>query len=212
MITHRQLATAVVVLLVILVATAGQLLVRLGAMATLLLVAVAYAVWSAPRREWARHHHDRPADAPDLQRTEVAMARVGEPVHAVARFVLQTQHGPAERWQGNKALWMAVSDTWIWLLHQTHNGYIGGVKSRFSRAAMHSRWTDHRPGSRHYGELSWPADPWFIAGELHGPRPQRLRLIGLLAGDELGLRQLVTRTASTVDNTGTNPGGSNGHL
>ena len=66
---------------------------------------------------------------------------------------------------------------------------------------MHSRWTDHRPRSDHVGELSWPADPWFIAGELHGPRAQRLRLIGLLAGDELGLRHLVTRTASTVDNT-----------
>jgi hypothetical protein len=30
--------------------------------------------------------------------------------------------------------------------------------------------------------------------ELHGTRPQRLRLIGLLAGDELGMRHLVTRS------------------
>ena len=92
---------------------------------------------------------------------------------------------------------------WVWLLHQTSDGDIGGVKSRFSRTGMHSRWTDHRPRSYHVGELSWPADPWFIAGELHGPRAQRLRLIGLLAADELGVRHLVTRTdasSSTRDN------------
>ena len=98
-------------------------------------------------------------------------------------------------------MWIAVTDTCVWLFHQTSDGNIGGVKSRFSRTGMHSRWTDRRPRSYHVGELSWPADPWFIAGELHGPRAQRLRLIGLLAADELGLRHLVTRTASTVDNT-----------
>jgi hypothetical protein len=126
-------------------------------------------------------------------------ARVGEPAHAVARFVLQTQHGPDERWHGEEQLWIAVSDTWLWLFHQTPDGDIGGVKSRFSRGGMQTRWTDQRPRSDHLGELSWPADPWFIAGELHGPRPQRLRLIGLLAGDELGVRHLVTRTDGPND-------------
>ena len=97
---------------------------------------------------------------------------------------------------------MAVSDTWVWLLHRTPNRDIGGVKSRFSRTGVHSRWTDDRRRTVHRGELSWPADPWFIGGELHGPRPQRLRLIGLLAGDELGVRHLVTRTnGSAGDDT-----------
>jgi hypothetical protein len=199
---HRRVATAVIVVLVILALTAGQLLVRLAAIAALLLIAVGHAAWSAHRREWARH--DRPAHAPDQQRAELVIARVGEPVHAIARFVLQTQHGPGERWHGQEPLWIAVSDSWLWLLHRTDNGNIGGVKSRFSRAGIHTHWTDHRLGSSHLGELSWPADPWFIAGELHGPRDQRLRLIGLLAGDELGVRQLVTRTdgpSSARDNT-----------
>lgn len=199
MITHQRLPIVGATALVIIVVTADQLLLKLAAIAALLLTAFGYAVWSAGRGEWT--HHDRPADAPDQQRAELVTARVGEPTHAVARFVLQTQQGPDERWHGQEPLWMAVSDTWVWLLHQTGNGNIGGVKSRFSRAGMHTRWTDHRLGSRHFGELSWPADPWFIAGELHGPRAQRLRLIGLLAGDELGIRHLVTRTANTADNT-----------
>lgn len=36
-------------------------------------------------------------------------------------------------------------------------------------------------------------DAWSISGEPHGPRSQRLRLIALLAGAELGMRQLVHR-------------------
>jgi hypothetical protein len=126
---HRRVAIAVVVVLVIIALTAGQLLVRLGAIAALLLTAVVHAVWSA--RRGVRARHDQPAHAPDQQRAELVIARVGEPVHAVARFVLQTQYGPHERWHGQEPLWMAVSDTWLWLLHQNDNGDIGGVKSRF---------------------------------------------------------------------------------
>jgi hypothetical protein len=193
MITERRLAIAVLTALVVVVLFANELTLRLGAGVALLLTAAGYAVWSARRGEPTRH--DRPAAAPDQHQAEVVTARVGEPAHAVARFALQTQHGPGERWHGEERLWIAVSDTWLWLFHQTADGDIGGVKSRFSRAGMHSRWAEHRLRSHHLGELSWPADPWFIAGELHAPRDQRLRLIGLLAGDELGVRHLVTRTA-----------------
>ena len=196
--TQRRLAIAVVVALTV-VAFADRLVPRLSAVAALLLIATGRAFWSAGRGDWTCH--DRPAAAPDEGRAELVTARVGEPTHAIARFILQTQHAPHERWHGQEHLWIAVTDTCVWLFHQTSDGNIGGVKSRFSRTGMHSRWTDHRPRSYHVGELSWPADPWFIAGELHGPRAQRLRLIGLLAADELGLRHLVTRTASTVDNT-----------
>ena len=87
---------------------------------------------------------------------------------------------------------MAVSDTSLWLLHATADGSIGGVKSRFSRTGVHTRWTQHPARFSHTGELSWPADAWFIAGELHGPYRQRVRLIGLLAADDLGIRQLLT--------------------
>ncbi len=194
MITQRRMAIAVAAALLIVSAVTDQVVLRLGAIAALLLTGLGYVVWSASREEWTRH--DRPADAPEEQLAELVIARLGEPTHAVARFVLQTQHGPRERWHGQESLWMAVSDTWVWLFHQTPDGDVGGVKSRFSRAGMHTRWTDDRLRSHHRGELSWPADPWFITGELHGPRPQRLRLIGLLAGDELGVRHLVTRTGS----------------
>ncbi len=173
--------------------------IRLAALAALLLGAISYALRSARRRESTRH--DRPAAAPDEHQAALVSARVGEPTHAVARFDLHTQHAPHQLWHGSEPLWIAVSETWVWLLHQTQAGGIGGVKSRFSRAGINSRWTERRSRSHHHGELSWPADPWFIAGELHGPRPQRLRLIGLLAGDELGIRHLVTRTNNTTDTT-----------
>lgn len=117
---------------------------------------------------------------------------MGEPTHALAPFVLRVQHAPHERWHGHEALWMALTATSIWLLHRTPDGSIGGVKSRFSRTGVHTRWAHHSAHCSHTGELSWPADPWFIAGELHGPSGQRLRLIGLLAADELGVRQLLT--------------------
>jgi hypothetical protein len=61
---------------------------------------------------------------------------------------------------------------------------------------------DHRLQAHHTGELSWPADAWFISGDLHGTRPQRLRLIGLLAAGELGMRQLVHRHDSESPGSG----------
>jgi hypothetical protein len=72
-------------------------------------------------------------------------------------------------------------------------GGIGGVKSRLSRTGLHSCWSDHWLRAHYVAELSWPESAWFLVGELHGRRSQRLRLMGLLAGDELGVRELVTR-------------------
>jgi hypothetical protein len=191
---NRVLALPVISALVAVVVFADGFLLRLSAIISLGLTAIGYAVWLASRGEWT--DDDRPAAAPDPRQAELVTARVGEPTHAVARFVLHKQHGPDLRWHGEEQLWIAVSDTSVWLLHRTRGRKVGGVKSRFSRAGLRSRWTDHRAFSYHLGELSWPADPWFIAGELHGPRGQRHRLIGLLAGDELGVRELVTRTRS----------------
>jgi hypothetical protein len=107
MITQRRLGIAVFVALVIVVVLGDQLVLRLGAAAALLLAAASYAVWSVGRGEWTRP--DRPAAAPDQHRAELVTARVGEPTHAVARFVLQTQQGPSEQWHGEERLWMAVS-------------------------------------------------------------------------------------------------------
>ena len=194
MLNNRVLALPVIAALVAVVVFADGFLLRLSAIISLGLTAIGYAVWLASRGEWT--DDDRPAAAPDPRQAELVTARVGEPTHAVARFVLHKQHGPDLRWHGEEQLWIAVSDTSVWLLHRTRGRKVGGVKSHFSRAGLRSRWTDHRAFSYHLGELSWPADPWFIAGELHGPRGQRHRLIGLLAGDELGVRELVTRTRS----------------
>ncbi len=194
MIKNRFLALPLLLALVAAVVFAGGFLLRLSAITCLGLTAIGYAVWLACRGEWT--DDDRPAAAPDQRQAELVTARIGEPTHAVARFVLHKQHGADHRWQGEEQLWIAVGDTSVWLLHRTRGRKVGGVRSRFARAGLHSRWTDHRAFSYHLGELSWPADPWFIAGELHGPRGQRHRLIGLLAGDELGVRELVTRTRS----------------
>ena len=194
MIKNRFLALPLLLALVAAVVFADGFLLRLSAITCLGLTAIGYAVWLACRGEWT--DDDRPAAAPDQRQAELVTARIGEPTHAVARFVLHKQHGADHRWQGEEQLWIAVGDTSVWLLHRTRGRKVGGVRSRFARAGLHSRWTDHRAFSYHLGELSWPADPWFIAGELHGPRGQRHRLIGLLAGDELGVRELVTRTRS----------------
>ena len=35
-------------------------------------------------------------------------------------------------------------------------------------------------------ELSWPHAPRLLVGRVYGPRAARDRLVGLLAGDELG--------------------------
>jgi hypothetical protein len=193
-IKNRFLALPLPLALVAAVVFADGFLLRLSAITCLGLTAIGYAVWLACRGEWT--DDDRPAAAPDQRQAELVTARIGEPTHAVARFVLHKQHGADHRWQGEEQLWIAVGDTSVWLLHRTRGRKVGGVRSRFARAGLHSRWTDHRAFSYHLGELSWPADPWFIAGELHGPRGQRHRLIGLLAGDELGVRELVTRTRS----------------
>ena len=192
MVTQRRLVIVAVAALVVIAALPNPVLLRVAAVVAVMLLAAGYAMWLASRGEWSRREH--PASAPDIRQAEIISARLGEPAHALAPFVLRTQHAPHERWHGEEPLWMAVSDDWLWLLHRTVHGGVGGVKSRFSRGGLHARWDDHRLQSLHVGELSWPAHPWFIAGELHGPRPQRLRLIGLLAGDELGVRHLVTRS------------------
>jgi hypothetical protein len=189
MITGRRMAATMLGVVVLVLAAPDQPQVN-AALIAVALASAASAMWSARRGECAPR--DRPGPAPDPWLADVVWARVGEPIHAVAAFVLRVQHAPQERWYGHEALWMAVSDTSIWLLHTTADGSIGGVKSRFSRTGVHTRWAHHPANCSHAGELSWPADPWFIAGELYGPQDQRLRLIGLLAADELGVRQLLT--------------------
>ena len=76
-----------------------------------------------------------PPPRPTPRQAELVTARVGEPTHAVARFVLHKQHGPDGRWHGEQQLWIAISDTSIWLLHHTHGRKIGGVKRRFPEPA-----------------------------------------------------------------------------
>lgn len=191
MITGRRVAAATVLWLVAIALLPNTLLLGLATLAALLLASAAYAMWLRGRGEWDAR--EQPASAPEEHLAEIASARLGEPVCAVCRFVLRVQHSPHQRWHGHEPLWIAATDGWLWLLYRTPNGGIGGVKSKFGRRGLHGRWTAYRLKAHHLGELSWPEDTWFIAGELHGKRPQRLRLIGLLAGDELGVRHLVNR-------------------
>ena len=131
MVTYRRLAIVVVVALVVIAALPNPTGLRVAAVGAVALLAAGYAMWLANRGEWTRH--ERPAAAPDARVAEIISARVGEPTHAAAPFVLRTQHAPHERWHGEEPLWMAISDTWLWLLHRTLDGGVGGVKSRFSR-------------------------------------------------------------------------------
>ena len=137
MVTHRRLATAAVAALVAIAALPNPALLRVAAVGAVALLAAGYAMWLANRGEWSRR--DQPAAAPDIRQAEIVSARLGEPAHALAPFVLRTQHAPHERWHGEEPLWMAVSDDWLWLLHRTRDGGVGGVKSRFSRSGLHAR-------------------------------------------------------------------------
>ena len=179
------------------VAIPGAAMVRLAALGVLLAACAGYLLWLRSRGEWGEAVH-RPASQPNEQLADVALGRVGEPVTALCPFVLRLQQTPVERWQGEESLWMATTEQWLWLLHRTPTGGVGGVKSRLSRSGLHARWSDRRLSGHHVGEFSWPADASFLIGELRGVRSQRLRLMGLLAGDELGVRELVTRRSGHV--------------
>jgi hypothetical protein len=192
MLSDRLLGVAGVVLLA-LVALPGALTARLAALAVLLLAVGGYLVWLGAHGELARL--PRPAPSPDPGLAEIVAARVGEPPAAVCPFCLRLKQTPVEHWRGQERLWVALTSEWLWLLHQTPAGGIGGVKSRCGRRGLHARWVHRRLRAHHLAELSWPRDAWFMLGELSGNRAQRLRLMGLLAGDELELRGLVERQA-----------------
>jgi hypothetical protein len=147
------------------------------------------------RIAWSFRPVPPPAPAPaPAELVELCEQRLGQQVHALCRWTHRHAAGPKGRWNGEQRLWMALTSDCLWLLYRDDAGTaIGGVHSQMRRAGLHPVWRQRRVRDDHIGELSWPQAPWFIRGELGGPLAQRLRLIGLLAADQLTLRREVTR-------------------
>lgn len=133
--------------------------------------------------------HPAPADL-----VELAEGRLGQQVQAICPWTHQHAIGAnGKPWNGEQPLWIALTDQDLWLLYREQKARIGGVHSRLPRTGLHPVWRRRRLAGNHIGELCWPDRPWFCRGELDGPVEQRLRLIGLLAADQLTLRREVSR-------------------
>jgi hypothetical protein len=124
-----------------------------------------------------------------------AQARTGQPIHALCPFELRAQDRPGERWQGSQHMWIALGDQTVWFLHDATLGRLGGVWDALPRQGLHSLTTESR--DHHDVELSWPLMPRLLIGTLRGTATERRRLLGLLAADELGVRDLLDRPSRT---------------
>ena len=144
---------------------------------------------------WGFGPEPTPASAPGPARlVELCEQRLGQQVHALCPWTHRHTAGAKGRWNGEQRLWLALTDTGVWLLYRDDAGTpIGGVHRQLRRSGLHPVWRHRRLRDDHIGELSWPEHPWFIRGELGGELAQRLRLIGLLAADQLTLRKEVAR-------------------
>ena len=120
-----------------------------------------------------------------------AESRIGQPIHVLCPFEMRAQDRPVERWQGSQNMWIALGDQTLWFLNDATLGRLGGVWDALPRQGLHIRATDRRDS--HEVEMSWPLMPRLLIGLLGGPAPERQRLLGLLAADELGVRDLLDR-------------------
>jgi hypothetical protein len=77
------------VCLVATVAIPGSIVVRLAAMAVLLVACGGYSLWLRAHGEWGGL--ERPAAGPEERVADIVAARVGEPVAALCPFVLRLQ-------------------------------------------------------------------------------------------------------------------------
>lgn len=122
---------------------------------------------------------------------EQAESRIGQPIQALCPFELRAQDRPGERWQGSQPMWVALGHQTLWFLHDATLGRLGGVWDALPRQGLHVLAAKRRDG--HDVELSWPLMPRLLIGSLAGPAEDRRRLLGLLAADELGVRDLLDR-------------------
>jgi hypothetical protein len=139
-------------------------------------------VWRRPPRKHKR-----------AELLEQAEARIGQPIQALCPLMLTAQDRPGERWHGSQAMWVALAEHDLWLLHDAAAAGIGGVWDQLLRTGLHIHAHEHR--GHHHVELSWPTHARLLVGQLRGPREPRRRLLGLVAADELGLRELLNRPA-----------------
>ena len=109
----------------------------------------------------------RPLPAATASPLEQAEARVGQPIQVLCPFELRAQDRPGER---------------------------GGVWDALPRQELHILSTGAL--HRHDVELSWPLIPRLLIATLTGPAADRERLLGLLAADELGVRDLLDPPAT----------------
>ena len=91
-------------------------------------------------------------------------------------------------------MWVALGHQTLWFLHDATLGRLGGVWDALPRQGLHILATERHHG--HDVELSWPLMPRLLIGTLGGPAENRRRLLGLLAADELGVRDLLDRPSS----------------
>ena len=131
----------------------------------------------------------------DISLIDQAEARIGQPIQVLCPFELRAQDRPGERWHGSQHMWIALGDQTLWFLHDATLGRLGGVWDGLPRQGLHILAGEHR--ANHDVELSWPLMPRLIIGSLTGPAPERTRLLGLLAADELGVRDLLDRPSSS---------------
>jgi len=129
-----------------------------------------------------------PAAASLVEQTE---GRIGQPIQALCPFELRAQDRPGERWQGSQPMWVALGHHTLWFLHDATPARLGGVWDALPRHGLHILAAERPDG--HDIELSWPLMPRLMIGALGGPADQRRRLLGLLAADELGVRDLLDR-------------------
>jgi hypothetical protein len=125
---------------------------------------------------------------------EQAEGRIGQPIQALCPLELRAQDRPGERWQGSQPMWVALGQHTLWFLHDATLGRLGGVWDALPRQGLHILAAERR--DRHDVELSWPLMPRLLIASLGGPASERRRLLGLLAADELGVRDLLDRPSS----------------
>jgi hypothetical protein len=135
-----------------------------------------------------------PLAAAPASLVEQAEGRIGQPIQALCPFELRAQDRPGERWQGSQPMWVALGHQTLWFLHDATLGRLGGVWDALPRQGLHILAAERRHG--HDVELSWPLIPRLLIGSLGGPAEDRRRLLGLLAADELGVRDLLDRPSS----------------
>jgi hypothetical protein len=188
-------ATAVLLALVVvgqssvvtLIATAALGAVLIGLLALLARVLLAGGQTLASRTPALAFAGQAPWRMGAQEAARAAEGIIGEPVQAICPFLLGLQQTTTENWSGEEPLWIVLSVTELWVVRCAPDGTVAGVKSRLPRQGLSAR-IDQRSPAGQGADISWPALPWYMQGELRG---NTARMAGLLTADWLGVRALL---------------------